>query len=148
MDKENKIQKRYGMSVDEFKNADVETIKSLKITNAAKKKELAKSKLIKKPIGIITKGASIGAGVAGAVNTAFPNLIPTIGGYITGSKAQNALESVVGILGFASKPVEVISGPTVLGIGAACGAVLYGGYRLVKACVNNAMIANDKKKVR
>lgn len=125
-----------------------EVVKSLKISNSAKNRDIANAKLIRKPVGIITKGASIGAGVAGMVNTAFPNLIPTVGGYITGAKSQNAFKSIAGILGFASKPVDVISGPTVLGIGAACGAVLYGGYRLVKACVNNATIANGKKRVR
>lgn len=125
-----------------------EVVKSLKISNSAKNRDIANAKLIRKPVGIIAKGASIGAGVAGMVNTAFPNLIPTVGGYITGTKSQNTFESIAGILGFASSPVDVISGPTVLGIGAACGAVLYGGYRLVKACVNNVTIANGKKRVR
>lgn len=125
-----------------------EIVKSLKISNSAMNRDIANAKLIRKPVGIIAKGASIGAGVAGVINAAFPNLIPTIGGYITAAKSQNAFESIAGILGFASSPVDVISGPTVLGIGAACGAVLYGGYRLVKACVNNSTISNCKKRVR
>lgn len=125
-----------------------EIVKSLKISNSAMNRDIANAKLIRKPVGIIAKGASIGAGVAGVINAAFPNLIPTIGGYITAAKSQNTFESIAGILGFASSPVDVISGPTVLGIGAVCGAVLYGGYRLVKACVNNATISNCKKRVR
>ena len=93
----------------------------------------------------IIKGAGTGLGLAGAVNTAFPALIPTFAGMATGASDLPFLEKVGIGLGLASQPAVQISGFTILGVGALIGAILGGTYTLVRGV---AQKNKQKQKVR
>ena len=140
-----KVIKKYGVSSCELETLSVSKIKNLKIHNQEKLKENAKFKFIKKTLGVIIKGATIGTSVAGCINTIFPNLVPVSLTYLTtSSNISNGLK--LSILTFlASKPVDSIDGNLILSIGALSGSILYSGYVLVKNTTDNLKILKDKK---
>ncbi|MBQ8472680.1 MAG: hypothetical protein IJ501_04175 [Bacilli bacterium] len=142
---ENKLQSKYRVSRYELENLSISKIKNLKIQNQEKLKENSKFKIIKKPLGIILKGAFIGTSIAGCVNTVFPNLVPVGLTYLTtSSDIPNSLK--LGILTFlASKPVDLTDGYIILSIGAVTGSFLYSGYVLVKNTTSSLKILHDKK---
>ena len=149
MDKEKfsmKIEKKYGTNEEELANLSISRIKKLRINEKLLKKQKAKFKIIRKPLGFIAKGASIGAGVAGVVNTAFPNLIPVIGTHLNAISNTSTAKKIIGDVLLASKPIDLISGYGVIGIGAGIGILAYSGYKLIKGIVSNISIANDRHK--
>lgn len=81
--------------------------------------------------GTLAKGASIGAGVAGVVNTIAPNLFPAAASFFAGASEMSALQKGLIFIGAAVAP-EPISKGAIIGIGAATGAVIYGAGKLVK----------------
>ncbi|MBP5679221.1 MAG: hypothetical protein J6X28_05320 [Bacilli bacterium] len=89
----------------------------------------------KSAMGFI-KGAGTGLGVAGAINTAFPALIPTFAGMMTGASDLSTIEKIGIGLGLASNPGVQISGLTILGIGAITGALLGGTISLVRGAIH------------
>ena len=99
-------------------------------------------------MNVIVKGAKLGMGVAGCINTIFPNLIPVIGTYVTTSSNLSS-NLKLGILStLASLPVDLSKGYIVLGIGAATGSLLYSGYQLIKMTTNNLRIITDRSKAK
>lgn len=142
---ETKLQSKYGVSGYELENLSVSKIKNLKIQNQEKLKKNSKLRIIKKPLGVMLKGATIGTSIAGCVNTIFPNLVPVSLTYlITSSRIPNNLK--LGILTIlASKPVDLTDGYLILSIGATTGSLLYSGYILVKNTTSNLKILHDKK---
>lgn len=145
---EKKISKKYGVNSIEIKDLKIKQIKDLRIKNLEKLKQTKKYKFIKKPIGTIVKGASIGTGVAGFVNTVFPDLVPVIGTYIT-TTTHLSPEFKLGILSFLSSyPASLSKSYLVLGVGAGLGAVLYSGYNLVKITSSNLKMINDRSKAK
>ena len=82
-------------------------------------------------VGTLTKGASIGAGVAGVVNTIAPNLFPAAASFFAGASELNAVQKGLIFIGAAVAP-EPISKGAIIGIGAAAGAIIYGAGKLVK----------------
>lgn len=149
MDKfEKKIEKKYGVKSEVLKDLSIRKIKNLKNINTTKLKEQQKFKFIRKPIATIIKGASIGTGVAGCINTIFPNLIPVIGTYVvTSSKIPNKYKLTI-LTTLASLPVDLSQGYIILGVGATIGAVLYSGYSLVKTSTKNLKIISDRSKAK
>ena len=145
---EKRLIKRYGVNPNEIKDLSITKIKNLKNINKEKLKQEDKFKVVKKPIGALIKGASIGASVAGCVNTAFPNLVPVVGTYLTTTSNFSNLEKTLGITLLASKPIDIVSGYGVIGIGASVGALLYSGYSLIKLGTNNLKIINDRNKAK
>ena len=143
-----KIKNKYGIEPTQLKDMSNERIKNLRVHHKIDKKLDDKFKLIKNPVEVLSKGAALGAGVAGAINTAFPNVIPVLGAFLTGASNLSNTKKVVGLVALASKPVDVISGPVIIGVGAAAGAVLYGGYRLVKEGISHLSITRDKRKAK
>ena len=126
---EKKVAKKYGVNSSELKSLSLKQIKNLQINKKRTLQDNEKFKLIKRPIKTVVKGASLGASVAGVVNTIFPNLIP--------------------VLTFlASLPVDLASGYTVLGIGAGIGSLAYSGYKLVKIATNNLKVISDRGKAK
>lgn len=69
------------------------------------------------------KGAAKGAGIAGAINTAFPALVPTFAGMMVGASDISTIGKIGIGLGLASSPAVEISGLGILGIGAGVGAL-------------------------
>lgn len=100
--------------------------------------------LIKKTFGGFAKGIAKGAGLAGAINTAFPNLVPVISSMLIGGSSMSGWAKAGFAIGLASNPVAQISGWGVLAIGAAAGAVLGGTISLIKAARYNHMHKNDE----
>ena len=91
----------------------------------------------------LVKGAGTGLGVAGAINTAFPALIPTFAGMATGA-SDISLIGKIGIgLGLASNPAVQVSGLTILGIGALVGAIIGGGISLIRKSPKGRMIDSN-----
>lgn len=82
---EKKIAKKYGVNSSELKSLSLRQIKNLQINKKRTLQDNEKFKLVKKPVKAIVKGATIGASVAGVVNTVFPNLVPVAGTYLTTS---------------------------------------------------------------
>lgn len=151
MDKEKvtkKINKKYGVEPSVIRDSSTSKIKDLKLRKKINRIENDKFKFVKKPIGVLVKGGSMGAGLAGTVNTLFPNIVPVIGAALTESSNMSPLEKALGFTVMASKPVDIISGPTIIGVGALAGAILYGGYRLVKVGVDNISIVVDRKNAK
>ena len=58
---EKRLIKRYGVNPNEIKDLSITKIKNLKNINKEKLKQEDKFKVVKKPIGALIKGASIGA---------------------------------------------------------------------------------------
>lgn len=141
-----KVTKRYGTT--EINDLTISKIKNLKVNKKKLEEESKKFKLVRKPIKIICKGAGIGASVAGIVDTAFPNLIPVAGSYITSLMPTNTMNKVLSLSILASKPVDLISGYGVISIGACTGAILYTGYKLVKTGINNLQVVSDRHKIK
>lgn len=142
------IRRKYGVSPETLQNSSLAKINELRVYNGVEKRLNDKLKFLKKPIATIIKGGSIGAGAAGAINTAFPNIVPVIGAALTEANVTNAFGKTLSLAALASKPVDMISGPTILGIGAATGAVLYSGYVLVKTAVRGVSIVNDRRNAK
>ena len=94
------------------------------------------------------KGAVKGAGFAGAVNTAFPALIPTFAGMAVGASDMSALSKIGIGLGLASNPAVQISGLAILGIGAAAGALIGGTVSLIKTARYKRMAEKEKQLTR
>lgn len=145
---EKKIQKKYGIKEDELSNLSISRIRKLKLNEKALKKQNAKFKVVKKPLGVIAKGASIGASVAGIVNTALPNLIPVIGAHLNAISNSSTTKKIFGDILLASKPVDLISGYGVIGIGAGIGVLAYSGYKLIKGISSTMSIASDRHKAK
>ena len=117
---------------------DVKNVKIGKMIDTDKQYSVAK-----KSMKGFVKGAGTGLGVAGAVNTAFPALIPTFAGMITGASDLSVIQKIGIGLGVASNPAVQISGLTILGIGAITGALLGGTISLVKGVAQK-----NKEKVK
>lgn len=111
---------------------DVKKLKSGKMIDTDKQYSLAKKSMK----GFI-KGAGTGLGVAGTINTAFPALVPTFAGMVTGASELSLIEKIGIGLGVASNPAVQISGLTILGIGAIAGALIGGTVSLVRTAVHN-----------
>ena len=141
-----KIKSKYGVDSSSIKDLSISKIRELKLHNIVEKKLGDKYKIVKKPLGVLVKGGSLG--VAGAVNSAFPNIVPVIGSAFTQAQEFSWYEKALGYATFASKPVDIISGPMIVGIGAAVGVVLYGGYTLVKSTVDTLAIVKDRKNAK
>lgn len=143
-----KIRKKYGVSPEELQKLSLSKIKELRIYNKLERNINDKYKFLKKPLGTIVKGGTLGAGAAGALNTAFPNLVPVIGTALTEANVINPVAKTLSFAALASQPVDIISGPAIIGVGAAIGAVAYSGYSLVKTGVKNLSVINDRKKAK
>lgn len=145
---EKKVIKKYGAPSTEIKDLPISKIKDLRVKNIEKIKTTKKYKFVKKPLGTIVKGASIGASVAGCVNTIFPDLVPVVGTYIT-TTSNLSNEFKLGILTFLSSlPANISSRYIVLGVGASLGTVLYSGFKIVKSTSNNLKIVLDRSKAK
>ena len=96
------------------------------------------------------KGAGTGLGIAGTINTAFPALIPTFAGMITGASDLSTIQKIGIGLGLASNPAVQVSGLAILGTGALIGAVLGGSYSLVRSLIQGRMhpVEEEKGKTR
>ncbi len=141
-----KIEKKYGVSESELANLSISKIKNLKINEKRLRQEKSKLEVIKKPIKGIMKGAGIGASVAGIVNTVFPNLVPVVATHINATSNAPTWQKFLNNALFASKPVDIVSGHGVIGIGAGIGILAYSGYKLIKNITNTISIANDRRK--
>lgn len=145
---EKKVVKKYGVDSQELKDLSISKIKNLKVKNIEKIKTSKKYKFIKQPLGIIVKGASIGTGVAGCINTAFPDLIPVVGTYITTTSHLDNKAKFAILTFLSSLPADISSNYIILGIGAVLGSVLYSGYKLIKTGTNNLQVINDRGKAK
>ena len=145
---EEKVQSKYGVSADQIGNLSTSRLKELQLHNGVEKKLNDKFSIVKKPIATIIKGGTLGAGVAGAINTAFPNIVPVVGSAFTEASQLEGWQKLLSYGSLASKPIDVISGPAIIGIGAAAGAVLYVGYTVVKNSAKYISIANDRNKAK
>ena len=94
------------------------------------------------------KGAVKGAGLAGAINTAFPALIPTFAGMAVGASEMSTAAKIGIGLGLASNPAVQISGLTILGVGAAIGAIVGGAVSLIKTAKYKKIAKQEKQLVR
>ncbi len=94
------------------------------------------------------KGAGTGLGVAGAINTAFPALIPTFAGIITGASDMSTIAKIGVGLGLASNPAVQISGLTILGVGAIAGALVGGTISLIKTARYKKKAEKEKQLTR
>lgn len=95
-------------------------------------------------VGTLTKGASIGAGVAGVVNTLAPNLFPAAASFFAGASEMSAIQKGLIFIGAAVAP-EPISKGAIIGIGAAAGAVIYGAGKLVKTIATKNKEKKEEK---
>lgn len=138
-----KIYEKYGVGPSDISNLSVSKIKKLKYNSDLLKRESDKFAIVKKPVSTIVKGGSLGAGLAGSINTIFPNIVPVLGSAFTSTKEMSPVEKALGLTLFASKSVDVISGPVIIGIGAISGALLYSGYKLAKNGIEHLLIAKD-----
>lgn len=122
-------------------------IKNLKTGNIDTKKQYS---LVKKSLTGLVKGAGTGLGIAGTINTAFPALIPTFAGMITGASDLSTIQKIGIGLGLASNPAVQVSGLAILGTGALIGAVLGGSYSLVRSLIQGRMhpVEEEKGKAR
>jgi len=145
---EEKVQSKYGVGPEKIGDLSISKLKELKLHNNVEKKLGDKFKLVKKPIAVVAKGGTLGAGVAGAVNTAFPNIIPVIGSAFTEASQMTGLQKILSYGALASQPADVLSGAAIVGIGAVVGAVVYTGYTIVKTGANHVAIANDRNKAK
>ena len=143
-----KIKNKYGTSKEELKNLSFKEVRNLKNINQIALMENDKFKLIKKPMKVLIKGASLGAGVFGTLDTIFPNIIPVLGSMVVSNSNTSTINKALSFSLMASHPVDIISGPVVIGIGAALGALTYSSYSLVKTGINNLKIRNDIKKAK
>lgn len=145
---EKKIEKKYGVTPYELKDLKISKIKKLQNINKTKLKEEKKFKVIRSITSTITKGAAKGAAVAGTIDTLFPNIIPVIQSAITTTSKIGTVEKSLSYILASSKAVATISGWGVIGIGAGCGTVLYGSYKLIKSACKQIKIINDKHKAK
>ena len=145
---EKKIQKRYGVDTETLKDLNLSKIKSLENINTSKLKETKKFKVFRNIGNTLVKGGTMGAGVAGAINTAFPNIIPVAMSALTTSSNMSTIGKALGYIGAASKPVAIVSGPTIIGVGAGIGAILYGSFKLIKSGYKKLRIINDRNKAK
>ena len=145
---EEKIQKVYGLDKEELADSSVSKIKSLENINKSILEENKKFKVVRNIGNTLVKGATYGAGIAGTVNTIFPNIVPVVASSLTTASSISTASKAASLLAAASKPVAIISGPMVIGVGAACGAILYGGYKLVKSAIKGLVIMNYRKKAK
>lgn len=143
-----KVQKKYGVDTETLKDLNLSYIKKLKNVNKTKLSEEKKFKTVRNISSTLTKGAGIGAGIAGTINTAFPNIIPVALSAFTASSELSTFGKIAAFVGAASKPVATISGPTIIGIGSGVGAVLYGSYKLIKKGYNELCIVHDRSKAK
>lgn len=90
------------------------------------------TQLPKKAIATISKGAGIGLGAAGAVNTLLPNLFNTTLGFIAGAGAakQSTYGTLATFFAGAAAPPRISAG-VILAVGAAAGAVTYTAGKVV-----------------
>jgi len=145
---DNKINKRYGISKEELKDLPLSKIKSLGNINKEALKEARNFKVFRNIGGTLVRGASLGAGVSGTINTIFPNIVPVIASALTTNSDLNNFGKGISYILAASKPVDVISGYSIIGIGAGIGAIIYSGYTLVKSGSKKIIAINDRSKAR
>ena len=145
---EQKIKKKYGVTKEELKDLSISKIKNLKVKEKNLQKENSKFKLVRKPIKTIVKGATIGASVAGVVNTIFPNLVPVLGTHLNALSNNSNTNKIFNDLLLASAPIDIISGYGIIGIGGAIGILSYSTYKLIKITSNNLSIISDRKKAK
>lgn len=145
---DNKINKRYGISKEELKDLPLSKIKSLSNINKEALKETRNFKVFRNIGSTLVRGASLGAGVSGTINTIFPNIVPVIASAITTNSDLNNFGKGISYILAASKPVDVISGYSIIGIGAGIGAIIYSGYTLVKSGSKKIIAINDRSKAR
>lgn len=98
--------------------------------------------LTKKGAEGVLKGAAKGVGIAGAINTAFPALVPTISSMIAGASNMSVWSKIGFSLTMASSPAVQISGLGVLAIGAGVGALVGGTVSLIKGAKYKRMAKN------
>lgn len=141
-----KIQNKYGerMTAQTLAAKPISEIKIIRNVNKKALSETKKFKTFRRMGSTIAKGASIGAGVSGTINTLFPNVVPVIASAITAQSKLSGVEKTLSYALAASKPVDLISGYGIIGIGAGIGVLLYGGYRLIKCGAQRIAIAHDK----
>jgi len=145
---DNKINKRYGISKEELKDLPLSKIKSLGNINKEALKETRNFKVFRGIGSTLVRGASLGAGVSGTINTIFPNIVPVIASALTTNSDLNNFGKGISYILAASKPVDVISGYSIIGIGAGIGAIIYSGYTLVKSGSKKIIAINDRSKAR
>ena len=145
---EQKIKKKYGVTKEELKDLSISKIKNLKVNEKNLQKENSKFKLVRKPIKTIVKGATIGASVAGVVNTVFPNLVPVLGTHLNALSNNSNTSKIFNDLLLSSAPVDIISGYGIIGLGGAIGVLSYSTYKLIKITTNNLSIISDRKKAK
>ena len=75
---EEKIQKVYGLDKEELADSSVSKIKSLENINKSILEENKKFKVVRNIGNTLVKGGTYGAGIAGTVNTIFPNIVPVV----------------------------------------------------------------------
>lgn len=146
---ENKLNKKYGVSSEEIKDLSIGEIKNLKNINSKVIKKIDKFKFLKKePFKTIKQGALIGASVAGGVNTIFPDLIQSFSSLLVGRSKLNLGEQILAAAAIASKPIDILSGYAIIGIGASVGIVLNTGYKLIKNTTQALIISKDRNDAR
>lgn len=143
-----KIKKNYNIDKEELQHLSLFQAKNLKNVNRISLEENDKFKLIKKPMKVILKGSSIGAGLSGILDTIFPNIIPVLGSIVISNTNTSSINKALSFSLMASKPVDILSGKVVIGIGAILGALTYSSYSLVKTGISNLKIKNDIKKAK
>jgi len=143
-----KLQKRYGIPKEELKDLSLSKIRSLSNVNKTALKETRNFKIFRGIGSTLVKGASLGAGVSGTINTIFPNIVPVVSSALTTSSDLPVIGKTLSYALAASKPIDLVSGYIIIGIGAGIGAILYGSYSLVKYRTKNIMIYHDRKKAR
>lgn len=101
--------------------------------NEEKLSKNEKYKLPKKITKVVAAGSASGMAVATGINKFFPNLVQTVGTYLT-TKSNNVgfWEGLAISVGWASKPVDIISEPVITAIGAGIGVLAAGTITLVK----------------
>lgn len=145
-DFDSKINKRYGIPKEELKDLSLSKIKSLRNINKNALKEAKNFKVIRGLSNTIIKGASLGAGISGTINTMFPNIVPVIASALTTNSDLNNFGKGISYILAASKPVDVISGYSIIGIGAGIGAIVYSGYTLIKSGSQKIIDINNRNK--
>lgn len=143
-----KMEKKYGVSLIELKDLNASKIKQLKNINELKLKETKKFKLVSSGIKTIVKGASIGIGASGTINTIFPNVFPMLITLYIGKSNLSILSQLTTTFVLSTSPVQNISGIMVTGIGAISGASVYTTYKLIKCGLETLEMKNDLKRIK
>lgn len=101
----------------------------------------------KKSLRTIVKGASIGSGVAGVVNTILPNLAPTIAAYITATSGMGAAKTGIALLATAATPI-VVHHSVILGVGAIAGLAIYLPIKMLSGMTDKFLLQRKNKTIK